>query len=137
MILDTERMLRLTGFILGSQGQPFSWGFMDCNTFAARVNDILTGKKTLGKIQFQYNDQKSAIRFQRNYLTAPQYLHTNGWRQVQDNVFLDGDMLLVADKHYARAHVVYNKQCWSVHETAGVCAADINQLPEYTHWRLP
>jgi len=136
-MISTDKMLRLTGFVLGSAGQPFSWGGLDCNTFAATVNDILTGNKTLGKIQFQYTDAISAMRFQRNFLSARQYLYNNGWREVNDGNYQDGDMLICDDKHWSRAHVVYNKQAWSVHEQFGVCGGHISSLPEFTHWRLP
>jgi hypothetical protein len=137
MIIDTDKMLRMTGFILGSAGKPFSWGGLDCNTFVAVINDMLTGKKTLGKIQFQYHDLKSAIRFQKNFMTARQYLWNNGWREVNDGQYQDGDVLIVDDKNFSRAHVAFNKQAWSVHEQYGVCAGEITQLPEFTHWRLP
>lgn len=135
--MTTEQLLRLSGFILGQSGRSFEWGQRDCNTFAAGVNDILTGKRTLGKIQFQYTDAVSARRFQRNFTTAPQYLYLNGWREVTAADYSDGDILLCADRHWHMAHVVFDNLAWSVHLQQGVCGGKISHLPEFTHWRLP
>lgn len=131
----TEKMLRMSGYIIGQQGKAFEWGVRDCNTFVAGINDILTGNKTLMNIMNKYHDLKSAIRFQKDYLTANQYLYRNGWREVED-LIRDGDVLTVEDRHFTRAHVVFGGMVWSVHEQAGVVNAPLHDMPEYKHWRL-
>ena len=131
----TEKMLRLSGYIIGQQNKPFEWGIRDCNTFVATVNDLLTGNKTLVNIVNKYHDLKSAIRFQKEYLTANQYLYKNGWREVND-LIRDGDVLTVEDRHFTRAHVIFCGMVWSVHEQLGVVNAPLDAMPEYKHWRL-
>lgn len=135
-MITGDKILRLTGLISGQINKPFQWGRMDCNILIAAANDILTGRKTLHKIYGKYNDYRSAIKFQKNYLSAGQYLHANGWKKITDPEVRDGDVLLVDDRHFSRAHIVVNGNVWSVHEEFGVCAANLGAMPEYTHWRL-
>jgi hypothetical protein len=135
-MIATEKILRLTGYVSSQQGTPFQWGRLDCNIFVAVCNDILTGKKTVQNIAGKYSDYRSAVRFQETYLSARQYLHMNGWRETDDEEIRDGDALLVDDTHFTRAHIVLNGNVWSVHEEYGLCGANIEAMPPFTHWRL-
>ena len=136
--MTADKLIKLTGFIIGQNNQPFEWGRRDCNTFIAQCNDILTGNKTAQKIINQYDSLKSAIRFQRQFLSAGQYLYQQGWRKIDpaSSPLRDGDVLVCDGQHFSRAHIFLGGAVWSVHEHAGVCAVGVEYMPPYTTWRL-
>jgi hypothetical protein len=137
-MITADKVMRVVGFLTVNQNAKFEWGRMDCNIMTVILNDILTGNRTLPRIYAQYHCLRTAIRFQRNFLSAGQYLHQNGWQDITDQLLpvQDFDVLTVTDKNFTLSHFAYGNRIWSMDNKLGMCNCTIESMPEYKHWRL-
>lgn len=129
--------LRLANFITVNSHKPFKWGDWDCNTFVALAIDALNGtNRCMSEIHGKYHDERSAIRFYRDYIRADHYLEQMGWEVVNDQLN-NTDILLCDQGIYTAAHIVFANKIWSCHKDHGlVCIDTTEQLTmPYTQWR--
>lgn len=135
LLADT---LKMANFITLTYRQPFTWGELDCNTFVARAIDAIRGTDRADReIVGQYNDQKSAIRFYKNYTSAEQYIQDMGWKQIDHCDLAELDILLCDQAVYKAAHIVFAGKIWSCHKEHGIVAVEglENMTSPYTQWR--
>lgn len=133
-----RHVLNLGNYITKSQGQKFQWGTMDCNIFVAGAIDAMLGtQRCKNQIQGQYSDEKSAVRFQRRYVPAEEYIQQMGWAKTDDVNIQETDIVLCDHEGYRPAHIVFANKIWSCHKDHGVVSVDsLEQMTmPYTIWR--
>lgn len=125
-------------YITKCSNEKFNWGTNDCNTFVAGAIDRVLGTARCERqIQGQYNDEKSAIRFQKAYVPAEKYLKEMGWEKVEKSDIQDFDVLLADMGPYRAAHFVFGGKIWSCHREFGVVETNsVNDMThDYDQWR--
>jgi hypothetical protein len=134
----TRLWMGLHGFLLIKRLQLPGWGVNDCNLMVADWIDQLNGTTQADSIRGKYTDERSALRFQKNYTPAPVWLTEQGY--AESNAALqEGNIVLVEDRGYWRAHIIHAEQVWSCSPVHGVINAPLSSLEElkgkYTTWR--
>lgn len=134
----TNLWMALHGFLLIKRLQQPGWGTNDCNLLVADWIDQLNGTYESLGIRGQYTDERSALRFQKTFTPAPDWLTAQGYQQ-SDSVPSESNIVLVADRGYWRAHIIHAEQVWSCSPVHGVIHAPVSSLEplqgKYTTWR--
>jgi len=126
MALTLQQKLQINDYLVKCTGSAFQWGINDCNTFAIQIFDIINNTNKLDKVKEKYYNKRSAIKFQKEYLSPRQIMHVNKFTELTDIDFewQDGDVALVEHKYYATAYVYFNRVFWSVPEEQELTAYD-------------
>lgn len=136
--MQLRQALNLGNYITKAQRLPFHWGAMDCNIFVAgAIDSILGTNRCVREIQGQYHDERSAIKFQKAYVPAEDYIEQMGWFPADDVNIQEMDILLCDHEGYRPAHIVFANKIWSCHKDQGVVSVDTTDqltLP-YKIWR--
>lgn len=141
MFIDETRSrlwMGLHGFLLIKRLQLPGWGVNDCNLMVADWIDQVNGTHEADSIRGHYTDERSAMRFQKSYTPAPEWLMRQGYIKTIDTP-REGNIVLVEDRGYWRAHIIHAEQVWSCSPVHGVINAPLSSLKElegkYTTWR--
>lgn len=100
-MLLSHQARALNEYIVSKQHTKFDWGTNDCHTFVAECHDIIYGEHTVYSFRGQYHSMLSAVRYQRDKLKTKDWLTTNHYRQVTDQLVFsdveieDGDIVIL------------------------------------------
>lgn len=119
----------LGNYLWQQRSRDFAWGVNDCNTFVVDWIDRITGHDRRSEIAGQYSDAGSALRFQRRYTPAPEYLASEGFQRVED-LPRTGDVVLVPKQGFWAAHLIYNGLAWSTGPETNLVAGAIDSLEQ-------
>jgi hypothetical protein len=115
-------MFRTAFFLNENVGRPFKWGEWDCNLFVADLLDFNDGDQHQRSqtIRGKYNNRSSAIRFQKNFTPAPQWMEQQGYCLINTDQFQDHDIILEAKKSFWAASLFFSNRTWAVIEEQGL-----------------
>ena len=134
----SKTWLALHSFLLIKRSQQPGWGVNDCNLLIADWIDQQNGTYESLGIRGEYTDERSALRFQKSFTPAPEWLTAQGYQQA-DSALSEGTIVLVTDRGYWRAHIIHAEQVWSCSPVHGVINAPVSSLEplqgKYTTWR--
>jgi hypothetical protein len=114
-------------FLLEQRKHKFEWGQYDCNTLVVEWLDTINQTHLARDIRGQYTDRRGAIRFQRAYTQAPEFLQQQGFVPAVLPI-REGDVILFDDKRFWRAHIVHAEQIWSMADPFGLLNTPASQL---------
>jgi hypothetical protein len=140
MFADTsvsQLWLALHGFLLIQRRNPPGWGKHDCNLLVVDWIDQLNHSNEASRIRGQYCDMISAVRFQKNFTPATEWLQEQGFAEA--DVPQEGDIVLVETAGYWQAHIYHAEQIWSVDMKYGLINGPLSSLAQakgkHTIWR--
>lgn len=140
MFVDTGRQhlwMCLHAFLLIQRQAKPGWGEHDCNLLIVDWIDQLNNSNEAAVIRGQYRDMIGAMRFQKQFTPAIEWLSQQGFKEVDTEQ--EGDILLVANEHYWCAHIYHAEQIWSMDIKLGLVNAPLSALDttkgKYTKWR--
>lgn len=140
MFVDTtvsQLWLALHGFLLIKRRIQPAWGQHDCNLLVVDWIDQLNGTCEAQRIRGRYADKISAVRFQKNFTPATDWLVEQGFSLV--DAPREGDIVLVESPGYWQAHIYHAEQLWSVDMQHGLINGPLSSLVtakgKYTTWR--
>ena len=131
----------MLSYISRTEGAPFEWNRLDCNTFFIGMHDAVYGTRLLDQVRDRYGSRRGAIKYMREQgLTPNQYLYLRGYRQVSvsDPVdFQSGDVVLHPNRVYATVFVYFEGVFWGVLEDQHCGAFTVASVTgvEHTVWR--
>jgi hypothetical protein len=128
--LINTQILRTANFLITHASLPWSWGKWDCNTFIALYLDHLDGGCRSLAICDQYKDLKTALRFQREFTPAPDWLVLQGMKIINTKDVCDLDIILEPHQGYWHAGLVFGGDIWSVEQDRGTVIRPI-EAQEY------
>jgi hypothetical protein len=118
------RAVQTANFLTVNQHRAFAWGKWDCNIFIAELVDRLlpTCGSRVTDIQGKYSTRREAIRFQRGYVPAPEWLAAQGFVITNKNLcdISDYDIVLESNPGYWTASLAFAGHTWSVIEHQGM-----------------
>jgi 3-mercaptopyruvate sulfurtransferase SseA len=130
-MLTFDEQLKLANTIATLSGKQFRWSETDCNAFVARCIDAVCNTDYYKKeINGKYHSAQDAVRFQRRTLTPAQFLFKQGYKEITAEAGVqNGDIIIVNERNFECAHIVFANAVWSSSPEHGVGAHEIN-LPE-------
>jgi len=100
-------------YIESQMGKPFKWGENDCNTFILKMVDHFQGTDYAADVVGKYSTKRGALKFAKKIGTLRDYLPL---RKIKDNHAQTGDLILVKDQVFDRAHICTGSKVVSVIE---------------------
>ena len=120
---------RLAQWATGELGKPFAWGVRDCATLAFDAVLAMTGEDPGALHRGKYEDEKSALRYQRTALVDLRLaLERAGLLPVQPGFQQRGDILIVERGGFQCGHVCFGTRCldvWPEHGVAWCFTRDV------------
>lgn len=116
--------LQTANFINKNMHRPFAWGEWDCNLCMIDLLDILYPVEVprSASIRGKYNSRKTAIRFQKNYISAPELFEQAGLElmEVDSSDFKNMDIIFRPTGSYWTMSAQFAGRTWGVVEDAGM-----------------
>jgi hypothetical protein len=119
-------------YIQAQIGKPFVWGQNDCNTFVLKMVDHFQGTDYADDVVGQYSTKLGALRFAKRIGTLRDYLPL---QKIPRNHAQTGDLILVKDKLFDRAHICTGSKVISVIENSITTQMPMVEGDVY-RWRL-
>ena len=136
--MKLQQHLILAKYIANLHGKDHTWGSMDCCTVFLECHDALWDTDKAKPVKGKYHNKGSAIEFYKNMkLTWRQWLHTNKYRKVEDDL-KEGDIAVLDHKVFPSIYIYHNKAFWTMSEDRNLIGVDPETLTEHKNvsfWR--
>lgn len=136
--MKLQQNLILAKYIANLHGKDHRWGELDCCTVFLECHDALWGTDKAKPVKGKYHSKGSAVSFYKNMkLTWRQWLFTNNYRQVEDDL-KEGDIAVLDHRLFPTVYIYHNKAFWTMSEDRNLVGVDATALQlnkAVTVWR--
>ena len=119
---------KLGQFLAIKRHTPFKLSVNDCNTLAVEWHDVRYGTNKMDNIKDKYYDNRTRIKFAKEYISAETWLKTNGYKQVKTKK--EGDFILMKHKYWSVVYIYFFGVAYTFEENKGLAMVDPKSFPK-------